>query len=342
MNASPIEVYRIIKMRIKLCFLLLLTWNFVFAQVAYMPYEFERYEKPTYTADLDARSQNFSTESEALAFYFLAYKEQRAAQPENYFPEPNSKRLFATAYLRENYAGGKALLLINFLENNGSRETCEALINDKSNDKILLPYKFLASAILENQTKQREYLKIMESKGMISNALSSFGRNSLNSIGNSPIAITQGLQDLIAIESALSHSTLKVKTLNFFVEKCKGYTGVKSSNTLAARTNQIWISPALSISLISQYQDNLLLSGIGFIIPPENIGSPDKLAGIMKNVGRNFAGIGVLAETPADRGMISSYLYFAEAYKKYASAYGESKDEIQSEKIYQYIEKAIE
>lgn len=321
-----------------LLLLFLLYHTPAFTQIASIPFELERYSTDVYTRTLENRDTNFTTEIDALEYYFLAYKTQRAGDPENYFPRADKNRKIAETYLRSNFPVGPAVALIDFLESRGSEESCNALISVSSDYKILLSYQFIASYLLGDQVQEKQFLNKMDQANILSDVLKSFGENSMQSIQNNTTLISQGIQDLIAFKYAAYLVNSSVNIVNIFAENCESFKGVKINEIVAGNIDNILISPTISISFMSLNQHSLHLYGIGFALSY----SDKSLAEMMWKTGRNFAGLTNLAKTPADRGLIQSYSYFAEAYQAYALEKGEDLDRSQSGKISQYIKNQIE
>ena len=321
-----------------LLILLLLNWNVAFTQKAYMPFELERYSPDIYASALKNYDTNFETELNALEYYFLAYKAQRAVNPENYFPKVDKKRANAATFLRSNFPEGSAVTFIGFLENSGSLESCIALINVTSDYKILLPYQFMGAYLTDNKSLESEYLNKMDQAGMFSDVLKSFGENAMLAIENNTIVISQGMQDLIALKYGANSIGSSVQIANLFAERCEGFKGFRTDEILDRNKNLIWISPSISGSFTQEHKQSLYLWGIGF-----SLSDNDKfLADAIKKIGRNFAGLTDIPQTPADRGLIQSYSYFAEAYQVYAIEKGDDFDRSKSGKISLYIKNQTE
>lgn len=323
-----------IKMRLILLFLLL-CWQQAFAQKAHMPFELERYSADVYDNMLSTFNTNFENEQQALEFYFLAYKAQRAASPAQYFPLPNEHRKNAASFIKSTYPTGFAIALIGFLENEGSPQFCNTLIHSSSDLEILLPYKFMAAYLLSDKSLENEYLRKMDQAGMLSDVLKNFGANAVQSIPEKTIIISQGMQDLISIKYGVFKSGLDMDIMNVFSAKCEGFDRVEIDKVLSENKNHIWISPSISTGFAIEHKQSLYLWGIGFALSDAD----KNLVETMQNVGRNFAGLNDNALTPADKGLIRSYSYFAKAYQAFTLESGNNEDQSQNVIINRFIKK---
>ncbi len=302
-----------------------------------MPYELERYSPDIYVNALKNEDINFKSELDALEFYFLAYKAQRAVDPENYFPKADKKRDEAAAFLISNFPEGYAMAFLEFLQSSGNSESCNALISAASDYKILLPYQFMAAYVLGERTLENQFLDEMDNAGMLSDVLKSFGENAMRAIQNNTLVISQGMQDLIALKYAAKQSNRTIEVTNIFAEKLAAFNRIKTDNISAKTKNFIWISPSISSEFTTQYKQSLYLWGIGFALSD----SDKNLAVAIQSTGRSFVGLSHKADSPADRGLIQSYSYFAKAYQAYALESGEDMDISKSGKISLYITNQI-
>lgn len=302
-----------------------------------MPFELERYSPDVYVNTLEKKDGIFKTESDALEYYFLAYKAQRAMQPENYFPKADKYRDLAASYLRIHFPEGSALSLIDFLENRGRQESCIGLITANTDYQILLPYQFMAAYLTDNQSLESQFINKMDQAGMLSDVLKSFGENAMRAIQNNTLVISQGMQDLIALKYAAKQSNRTIEVTNIFAEKLAAFNRIKTDNISAKTKNFIWISPSISSEFTTQYKQSLYLWGIGFALSD----SDKNLAVAIQSTGRSFVGLSHKADSPADRGLIQSYSYFAKAYQAYALESGEDMDISKSGKISLYITNQI-
>lgn len=303
-----------------------------------MPFELERYSPDIYASALKNRNGNFKTELDALEYYFLAYKAQRAVDPENYFPKADKKRAHAATFLRSSFPEGSAMTFIDFLENSGSQETCIALINSTSDYEILLPYQFMGAYLTDNKFLESKFLNKMDQAGMLSDVLKSFGMNAMLAIHTNTKVISQGMQDLIALKYAAHSNGSSIQIANFFAEKCEGFKGIRSEKLITKYKSGIWISPSISMNFIKSDTQSLYLWGIGFALSEID----KSLSETIMKTGRNFDGINDIANTPADRGLIQSYSYFAKAYQAYVLEKGEDFDRTKSGKISLYIKNQTE
>ncbi len=311
------------------------------AQVHYMPFELERSDAATYSQHIENVSTTFSTELEALEYYFLAYKIQRAQNPAEYFPSADGKRIMAADFLKKNYPEDSGMALVNFLETNGSIESCGALIDRKSGYNILLTYRFLAAFILKNKHLMSEYLIEMERQEMLSEVLKAFGHNALLSIGKTETLATQGIQDLLAIEFALNEQNSEKEVLNLFAENCAAYTGTTLPGALEETNKLIWLSPVIARERMFENQSFLFQSGIGFIYARGPFPDNSFLQNTLVETGHSFFGLDASPSSNADKGFISAYRYFAKAYTNFAELRSDAKILKKSKEINRYIKTQI-
>ena len=326
-------------MRILFFTLLFFAGEVSVAQLHYMPFELERSDAVTYAENLENQNTAFSTELEALEYYFLAYKIQRAQNPAEYFPAADGKRIMAADFLKKNYPEDSGMALVNFLETNGNIESCGALIDRKSGYNLLLPYRFLAAFILNKKDLMSEYLIEMERQEMLSEVLKAFGRNALLSSGKTETLATQGMQDLLAIEFALKNSEKQV--LNLFAENCEAYTGPTLFGALRESNKLIWLSPVISREWLFESQPFLSQSGIGFVYARGPFADNSILQNTLIKTGNSFYGLDASPTSNADKGLISAYRYFAKAYTDFAELGSDKKILKKSKEINRYVKTQI-
>lgn len=333
MNPLPIRVYRNIKMRIPILLFLLFPFQCLLAQATPLPYELERMPESFYEENLHSLPSQFTSEIDALNYYFTAYKRQRAKHPGIYFPEPDSARKKASTYLSNQFPEGAAMTLVHFLESSGDWPSCEILIKASVEYKLLLPYQYIAARLMQDESKGRYYLSEVKKAQMLSPVLINFGKNAVASSGDFPVLITQGIQDLIAIDNALPAGTNK-KVINRFLETCKAYSGTTTENELKTQPEKCWISPSTAFNRSGESKATRRLMGIGFVKTYD----PEATAETMEAVGRSFSGLGDTPDTPADRGLISAYRYFANSYLEYSENFGSDSDRVAARQLFSYIQ----
>lgn len=333
MNVPLTKVYRELKMRI-LFLLLLLPVQSLFAQTNYMPFELERMPSAYYQSIIGEQDTAFKSEIEALTYYFLAFKLQRSESPASYFPAPNRKRNYASAYLKTNYSKGAGMALVHFLENWGDKSSCDEILLSNSDYELMLPYKFVAAELTQNEKEARQVLEKMNAEGMISQVLKDFGRNAVTSLGDKKTVLTQGIQDLIAISIALDGNS-KSDIQNLFLEQCHAFAGRRVNSIVQADAENIWVAPTVNFSQL-ETSGKLHLQGIGFVFTAD----ADNLAKTISIVGLNFSGLDDAAQSPADRGLIRSYRYFSATFSDYSAQFGSKKEKQASESIHQIVKQA--
>lgn len=302
-----------------------------------MPFELERYGYSEYNSDLESLSSEFSTETEAMNYYFTAYKAQRAQNPKAYFIAPNAQRNVASDYLRTNYPEGPGMALVNFLEKNGDLASCAIILAQPASNTQLLPYQYLAALLLKREHQANENLNKMMAQGMISEVAVAFGENAVNSFNDGDLVITQGLQDLIAIEYALLNSDKKIEMKNHFLEQISSYDKSDITTTLRQADVSAWVSPSVSTEFYTTYISRLWSAGIGMRYVHGPNPNPETATNILRYVGANFEGLKSIPSTPADSGLISSYTGFATKFENLATLEVSPSLKKKAKKITKYV-----
>ncbi len=333
MNVAPPKVYRVIKMRI-LFLLLLLPVQSVFSQNDYMPFELERFPPAHYQSIISEKDTIFTSEIEALTYYFLAYKLQRSKNPASYFPVPDLKRNLASSYLKAAYPSGSGVAFVHFLESSGGKSACDEILHSNSDYKLLLPYRFIAAELTQNKKEARIALARLDSENMLSPVLRNFGKNAVASLEDKKTVMTQGIQDLIAISSALDGNS-NFNMHNLFLEQCSAFDGRSLQTIVQADAENLWIASTINFTQLDTSMQ-LHLQGIGFVLTDET----ENLATTMSIVGLHFSGSDDAAQSPADRGLIRSYRYFSNAFSHYSDQFG-SKNEKQAARTIHKLMKQV-
>lgn len=316
--------------------LLLFPAQSIFGQTDYMPFELERFPPAHYQSIIHDRDTVFTSEIEALTYYFLAYKIQRSENPAAYFPMPDQKRKMASAYLNSEYPTGAGIALVHFLESSGDQASCTEILKATSDYKLLLPYRFIAEVLTQNKGEARKTLIKMDTEGMLSLILKAYGKNAVASFEDKKIVITQGIQDLIAITYALRPDS-KIEIQNLFLEKCSAFDGRSVKSIIKNDAQKLWIAPTVDINNIGSsenlYDQGIYLQGIGstFSFKTEKVKNRDS------SLGLNFAGIRETPTTPADKGLIHSYQYFSSFFTWSADKFGSIEEKKAAEAISLFV-----
>lgn len=333
MNVQPTKVYRELKMR-TIFLLLLLPVQSLFAQIDYMPFELERLPPSQYQSIISNQDTSFISESDALTYYFIAYKIQRSENPASYFPEPDQKRKRAATYLNANYPHGAGLALVHFLESSGNQTSCNEILNSNSDFRLLLAYRFIAAELTQNKEEARNALEAMNSENMLSPVLKAFGENAVASFGDKKIVVTQGIQDLIAVSYALSPDS-KIEIRNVFLEQCSTFAGRPVKSIVQNHAQKLWIAPTVDVNHLES-SENIHLQGVGFVFTSDT----ENLANNLSTVGLNFQGADDAAQSPADRGLIRSYRYFSNTFSEYSDQFGSKKEKKAAEAINLFVKQS--
>ncbi len=231
---------------------------------AQKPFELERYTASYYQNQIQKVPSPYTPET-AVEVWWLAYKAQRASDPGDYFPAINAVRSNAKTIIESSQEHVDLLLAFDFIESRGSKSACEMLINSNSVTAYILPYQFMAAFLLGNDKAERIALLEMESQGLISSVMKSFGANAMKSAKANEICITSGMQDLIAVRIAQLIDGLnnRAKVYNIFASKCTAYQG-KSIDSILSGKESMWISPAIPEEMLRKYADRLHMIGLGY------------------------------------------------------------------------------
>lgn len=305
-----------------------------------MPFELERYPAEIYARSV--LSGPFNNEDQALETYLSEYKRQRATDPANYFPPSTLPRKNAAGYILIHFPKGESAALIQFLETEGSQKACSALLQTVSTLSHTLPYRFLAAYLLKNKEMERLTLLEMKQRGMLSEFLVAFGENMINSARDADAIITNGFQDLIAFRAAqlTGNSNTEIPVYNLFVEKCKAFSGTTTANILGDNNARVWVSPVMSIGFLSQYENNLWTSGIGFTYNSNPHPDPElPIAGLLA-VATQFEMpvVDPARFNPSLKGLAQAYTPFLKSIESYVLASGSAKDRKKVREITEYLE----
>ena len=273
------------------------------AQNSLLPYELERLEEFKYSSQLYLEEIDELSPDGLLAAYLNEYKRQRALNPSNYFVAPTPVRSQFGNLLKEKHPNHVGISLVNFLEDGCNRENLEALIELPAATRALLPYQSMAAFALEDEDKERLYLQGMLREGMISDVMKAWGESALASAKGYQSIMTNGMQDLLAVRYAQLMQELEpdIEVGNRFVQKCK-------LSDEASALGSMWFAPTVENSVIAPFAKRLQVVGIGFTFQLPEGG--DRMNQIAEKLAE------AKPQTPADRGLISSYRYLQKALKE--------------------------
>jgi len=305
-----------------------------------MPFELERYSADIYGQSV--HSGPFDNEIEALESYLSEYKRQRATNPSNYFPPATLPRKTAANYIRENFPKGGSVVLMSFLEREGSVEACDALVRIDQSIPHLLPYRFLAAFLLKNDVVERQALLEMKQQGMLSEFLVAFGQNMIHSARDFDAIFTNGLQDLIAVRAAqlIQGIGAEIPVYNIFAEKCKGFGGATADNALAEARLRMWVSPVMSLDFLTKHENNLWTAGIGYAYGSNPLTDPQLPVAELIHVASRFEmpAVDPVSMNPSLKGLAKAYKPFLQSVDSYVIVSGSDKDRKKVREIAAYLE----
>jgi len=282
--------------------LLFLIANLLNAQSS-LPWELERFKSSHYESP-EMNLEITSDESEVFEEYFRVYKQKRTENPEVYFPVLTPYQRELKKYLTNTESLNDLLPLVNFLEV-GNLEALDSLAASPYENKITLPYRFLAALSSGKDMKAAYLINEMDKEEMISPVLKSWGMNA-TSMANQKFFLTNGIQDLVGLTWAL-HKKDRLQNAVIFNRYINSITGrYVNEDEFLNEFRNAWISPAYEEAFLDSQLDNLSLCGIGFKLKTNNENAyTDFIA-----AATDFQGIGLPCQTPADEGLVRSYSYF--------------------------------
>ena len=301
LNAKK-RVPKIMSNKITICFLMLFFSTVAIGQ-SHLPFELERFEEYKYTSQIYLDEKDELGADELLTAYLNEYKRQRSENPSDYFIDPTPVRAQFGNLLKEKHPNHPGISLINFLDDGCNRENLEALIKLPASTKALLPYQALAAFALEDEDKERLYLQGMLREGMISDVMKAWGEAALASAKGYQSIMTNGMQDLLAVRYAqlMQEMEPEIEVGNRFVQKC-------NLSDEASALGSMWFAPTVENSVIAPFAKRLQVVGIGFSFQlPEGGDRMDQIAEKLAEA---------KPQTPADRGLISSYRYLQKALEE--------------------------
>jgi hypothetical protein len=317
----------------------------LYGQTADLPFELERFDATYYQALVDNAPADANTEQALGLRYFNLYKLQRATQPSEYFPKPNKAQKEISAMLQANYPDGMAAAFVNFIESEGSFESCAQLVSRPDNFAAARAYRFLAAFVLSFEDIEKQTLLSMQSSGQLHPILLGYGKNMLHSSEDFDFILTNGLQDLVAVRSAqLIHGLHKENpVLNLLAQKCPGYTRPLFESVLEKQTQRIFVAPALSEKFLSTHQQNLWLSGIGYEYASGPNPNPEIPVSSLLQAARDFELTPVSSDgiNPSLQGLAITYQVFAERLGTALDIAGTKDDKRRAKEIRTYTENIL-
>jgi hypothetical protein len=272
-----------------------------FGQNAAIPFELERFKDyPALDAEVSENLDDLTANELVLAFH-SEYKRIRAKKPSAYFPELSDVQKEIKTRIESKYPSHAGNSLLHFLETGCSKENLEKLISHPAEIKLLLPYQFMAAFALGETKKEKTYLEAMLREGMLSDVLKSWGEIAIKSADGFESIMTNGMQDLLAVRYAQHIKNLNsdMMVANKFVQTC----GLSEE---ASAFGSMWFAPTLEKNVIAPFSARLSVVGIGFAFQ-STAGS-----NLMKQTALRVLQ-GSKSQTPADKGLVSSYSYLQKA-----------------------------
>lgn len=289
------------------------------AQVPTMPFELERYSSSFYSSQRNGSDPERLDKDDLMVEYLILYKAERASNPGNYFPNPGDHRSSIGQRIEKEYGDHPAIPLIGFLEDGCSEKSLGSILNAEAWDP-LLPYQALAAFAMGETDREIRFLKRLDEKRFLSPVLKAWGLAAVSSAEGYASILTNGLQDLLAVrytQLILGHSS-ETEVANRLVRECQ------KDDTDAMAFGDMWISPVVEPRVVQPFSNRLQVVGIGFALTLKE--GENRLVSTAKGLRTPNA------ETPADRGLVSSYRYLLEGMK----AIGEKK---RVTELTNYIEK---
>lgn len=303
----------------KLLVVLLLTIPFrIDAQSSHLPYELERLEQFKYSSQLYLEEIDELSADDLLAAYLNEYKRQRSENPADYFLKSTPVRTQFGTLLQEKHPNHPGVALMKFLEEGCNRDNLERLIEQPAENKALLPYQALAAFALDDQDKERLYLQGMLREGMVSDVMKAWGNAVLASAKGYQSIMTNGMQDLLAVRYAqiINEMEPEIEVANRFLQKC-------NLSEEASALGSMWFAPTVENSVIAPFAKRLNVVGIGFSFQlPEGGDRMSEIAGSLTEA---------VPQTPADRGLVSSFVYLQKALE-------EKEKKTEAKKLKKYID----
>jgi hypothetical protein len=297
LNALDISVYSKEKtMRAVLLGLLFIS-TMAIGQDAAIPFEIERLQDyPQTDAALSENLADMTAVDLLLAFH-AEYKSIRADNPSEYFPKLSDLQKEIKTLIESNYPSHPANSLVRFLEEGCNKENLESLIAQPAEVKVLLPYQFMAAFALEDTQKEKVCIEAMLREGMLSDVLKAWGEIALKSADGFESVMTNGMQDLLAVRytQLIKNMNPDMLMANKFIQKC----GLSDE---ASSFGDMWFAPTLEKNVIGPFSARLKIVGIGFAFQVPADG--DRMKQSAKRILQ-----GAVSQTPADRGLVSSYGY---------------------------------
>jgi hypothetical protein len=280
-------------------FLIMLIPGVMAAQVGSMPYELERYA--TYDGITEFSSPEGMDESELISAYLNLYKQERSERHSEYFPSPSEARSAIGREIRTRISGSSATAWVDLLENGCSTARLNALVKLPSDFEPLLPYQALAAFSGGDVEAEEGYLRAMEDAGLFSPVLKAWGENALRSASGYGSIMTNGLQDLFAVRigQLLAGIEPEIEIMNRLAERCD------ERSTQASAFGDMWIAPTVEPRILTPFSNRLQVVGIGFAMVLKENGNRLKATAKSLQMAES--------KTPADRGLVSSYVYLHKA-----------------------------
>jgi hypothetical protein len=271
---------------------------------------------------------------------------KRAVSPSHYFPKPNLDQKQIGSELRSQFPESVATALIDFIETEGSLESCAALIERSPDFAPALPYRFLAAYIIGMGDVEREALQAMQDGGIISPFLIGFGHNLLISADNADYIITNGFQDLIAVRAAqiLDGRGSGTVVYNQFATTCRAWAGLNIDNLLTEESRKIFIAPTMSESFLEKHAANLWISGLGYVYATGPDADTKKLKKAAIQTARQFYTPPLPRSeiNPSTSGIILIYKVFINEFEQIIEADGSKSDRNKADEIKAWLEEIQE
>lgn len=289
------------------------------AQDAAIPFEIERLQD--YPKTDAALNENLAdmTAGELLLAFHAEYKSIRADKPSEYFPKLSGLQKEIKILIESNYPSHPANSLVRFLEEGCTNENLKSLLFHPAEIKVLLPYQFMAAFALEDTKKEQAYIEAMLREGMLSDVLKDWGVTVLRSAAGFESIMTNGMQDLLAVRYAQLIKSMNpdIMVANKLVQKC-------ALSDEASSFGDMWFAPTLEKNMLDPFSSRLKIVGVGFAFQVPADG--DRMKTIARAIPESSS------QTPADRGLVSSYSYLQKGLE-------EAGNQIEAEELKKRIDK---
>ncbi len=156
-------------------------------------------------------------------------------------------------------------------------------------------------------------------EGMLSDVLKAWGEIALKSAAGFESIMTNGMQDLLAVRYAQLVKSMNpdIMVANKLVQKC-------ALSDEASSFGDMWFAPTLEKNMLDPFSSRLKIVGVGFAFQVPADG--DRMKTIAKAIPESSS------QTPADRGLVSSYSYLQKGLE-------EAGNQIEAEELKKYIDK---